>query len=433
MSVPVITNVESRRLFLARHGLAAPLKSRLTQAVLLETIHKLGFVQVDSISTVERAHHMILFARNHRYRPHRLAKLHEQDAAVFENWTHDAAYLPTAFYPYWMRVFERRREALHGRFHRYHGPAFAAKQQEVLARIAADGPMMARNFEDRPDPNSGKWGWNWHPSKAALEYLWRTGGLVVARREGFQKVYDLPERVIPGYASLAPVSDAALVDWACSAALERLGFATPGELAAFWDVISSAEAAHWCDAQPADALVMVQCACADPDGKGRHAYARPETVEKLRDLAPPPGVVRVLSPFDPIIRDRRRAQALFGFDYRIEVFVPAAKRRYGYYVFPLLEGGRFIGRVDMKRDRDADTLRVVALWLEPRLTLTSGRLAKLEKAFTEVAAFAGVSTVQFDNGWERSAPPTPAISDRQPAVPPGPPRRQRPACPRGRP
>lgn len=401
MTAVTLSNGQARRLFLERHGLGEPLKARLTHASLLETIHRLGFVQVDSISTVERAHHMILHARNHTYRPHRLAHLHEREAAVFENWTHDAAYLPTAFYPCWMRVFERRREHLHGRFHRYHGSAFAAKQQEVLARIAAEGPMMARDFEDRPDPDSEKWGWNWHPSKAALEYLWRTGGLVVARREGFQKVYDLPERVIPGYAAMQPVSDAELVDWACSTALERLGFATPGELAAFWDVISPAEAAAWCEAQPAGALVEVVCACAMAEGKDKRAYARPETVEAVRDLTPPPGAIRVLSPFDPAIRDRKRAETLFGFGYRIEIFVPAAKRQYGYYVFPLLEGERFIGRLDMKRDREADALRVAALWLEPRLTLTPGRLAKLEKALGEVAAFAGVAGVRFEDGWQR--------------------------------
>lgn len=401
MTTVALTNQEARRLFLHRHGLAGPLKPRLTQASLLESIHGLGFVQVDSISTVERAHHMILHARNHGYRPHRLAGLHERDGAVFENWTHDAAYLPTAFYPSWMRVFERRREKLHGRFHRYHGPAFAAKQQEVLSRIAAEGPKMAREFEDKPDPDSEKWGWNWHPSKAALEYLWRTGGLVVARREGFQKVYDLPERVVPGFNGMQAVSDAELVNWACSTALERLGFATPGELAAFWDVISPAEAAAWCDGQPAGALVEVACASATADTKDKHAYARAETVEDLCDLAPPPGAIRVLSPFDPAIRDRKRAETLFGFDYRIEIFVPAAKRQYGYYVFPLLEGERFIGRLDMKRDRETDALRVAALWLEPRLKLTPGRLAKLEKALAEVAAFAGVSAVRFEDGWLR--------------------------------
>jgi len=145
----------------------------------------------------------------------------------------------------------------------------------------------------------------------------------------------------------------------------------------------------------------VQWAGADADAKESKALARPETLETLSHIMPPPGAMRVLSPFDPAIRDRKRAEALFGFDYRIEIFVPAAKRQYGYYVFPLLEGERFVGRIDMKHDREADALRVTALWLEPRLKLTAGRMAKLEKALAEVADFAGVSQVVFEDGWAR--------------------------------
>ncbi|MGY9054378.1 MAG: winged helix-turn-helix domain-containing protein [Alphaproteobacteria bacterium] len=398
MTVVPIANADARRLFLARHGLAQPLRTKLTQAGLQQLIHGIGFVQVDSISTVERAHHMILFARNHTYRQHQLARLHERDAAVFENWTHDASILPTDFYPYWMRVFERRRERLHQRFNQYHGSAFVEKLQQVLAQITAKGPQMAREFEDKPDPNSTKWGWNWHPSKAALEYLWRTGGLVVAKREGFQKVYDLPQNVLPGHADLRAVSDAELVDWACSTALDRLGFATPGELAAFWGAISVAEAAAWCAAQLEGNLVDVECASTDAGGKPRKSFMRADSLASLQDAPSAPGAVRVLSPFDPAIRDRKRAQALFGFDYRIEIFVPEAQRRYGYYVFPLLEGDRFIGRIDMKRDRDADALVVSGLWLEPRLKLTAGRFAKLEKALDAVAGFAGVRRVVYGDG-----------------------------------
>ena len=403
MSEPRIPNAAARRLFLARHGLAEPLKARLSQAGLARRIEGLGFVQVDSIATVERAHHMILAARNHTYRQQQLGRLHERDGAVFENWTHDAALIPTVFYPQWLRVFERRRERLHGRFHRYHGPAFQARIQHVLGEIAANGPRMARDFDDKPDPNSEKWGWNWHPSKAALEYLWRIGGLAVARREGFQKVYDLPERVIPGLEAMHAVCDAQLVDWACSAALDRLGFATPAELAAFWDVITLAEAKAWCESQPADRLAAATVEGATADAKPRRVFVRPETLDALADQPSPPGAIRVLSPFDPAIRDRRRALHLFGFDYRIEIFVPAAKRQYGYYVFPLLEGDRFIGRIDMKCDRSAGALDVQALWLEPRLQLTARRQARLEQALQQVATFAGVDAVRFADGFRKGA------------------------------
>lgn len=131
---------------------------------------------------------------------------------------------------------------------------------------------------------------------------------------------------------------------------------------------------------------------------------RPETLESLLDQPTPPGAIRVLSPFDPAIRDRRRALHLFRFDYRIEIFVPAAKRQYGYYVFPLLEGDRFIGRIDMKSDRDAGVLGVRALWLEPRLKLTSARSRKLEQALDAVRAFSGVDAVRFDDGFLKDGP-----------------------------
>ena len=403
LTPPLIVNAAARRLFLARHGLAKSPRARLTQTGLADIINGLGFVQLDSIQTVARAHHMILFARNQTYRSSQLDRLHAREAAVFENWTHDAALLPTAFYPYWMRVFERRRMRLHDRFRRYHGDAFWAKQQQVLAQIARNGPQMARDFDDEPDPASEKWGWNWHPSKAACEYLWRTGGLAVARREGFQKVYDLPERVIPDHGRLRPVSDAELVEWACSGALDRLGFASVRELAAFWDAVTPTEAAAWCRAQNVGGrLTEVAIASAGYGGAKRHmAFMRPETLASLDDTASLPGAVRLLSPFDPVVRDRRRAKALFGFDYRIEIFVPAQRRRYGYYVFPLLEGDRFVGRLDAKCDRNADALITSGLWLEPRLKLTAGRLARLEEALARLAAFAGVNGVWFADAWRR--------------------------------
>lgn len=117
-------------------------------------------------------------------------------------------------------------------------------------------------------------------------------------------------------------------------------------------------------------------------------------------MAPkPPGRIRVLSPFDPAIRDRKRTERLFGYRYRIEVFVPAPKRRYGYYVFPLLEGCNLIGRVDMKCQRDTGVLNVAALWLEPKVRASKGRLQRLEAEFARVARFVGCHTVEYAADW----------------------------------
>lgn len=252
---------------------------------------------------------------------------------------------------------------------------------------------MSRALASDEKKGGSGW-WDWHPSKTALEYLWRTGQLAVARREGFQKVYDLCERVIPAEHRASGIDDDELIDWCCRSALERLGFATSGELAAFWGIISAAEARQWFDANAsAFPKVMVE-AC---DGsRPREAVIDPAVADLAADDIAPPARVRVISPFDPVVRDRKRLMRLFGFDYRIEVFVPAEKRQYGYYVFPLLEGDRFIGRIDMKCDRRNDVLQVANVWWEDKVRRSKQRIRQLEAELARVGKFAGCSDVRFD-------------------------------------
>jgi uncharacterized protein YcaQ len=223
--------------------------------------------------------------------------------------------------------------------------------------------------------------------------------VAVARREGFRKIYDLAERVHPeAHAAPEPDPDAHL-DWACAGALDRLGFATPGELAAFWALVPPEAAKAWVRANRA-ALEEVRIEAAD--GSLRPSLARPGLADLAAAAPEPPGRLRVLSPFDPVLRNRDRARRLFGFDYRIEIFVPAPRRRYGYYVFPLLEGDRFVGRIDMKAHRDEGALRVAALWPEPGVAFGKGRMARLEAELGRVARFAGCDRVAFGDGWLRS-------------------------------
>ena len=393
----VIPNRQARRLFLHLQGLSAPPAARLTRPGLLALIARLGFVQVDSINTVERAHHMILFARNQTYAPADLARLVEQERALFENWTHDAAILPTEFYPWWALRFERDAARLRARWRGWHSDAFEPMLDDILAHVRTRGPAMARQL--RPPRAAaalpGGW-WDWHPSKTALEYLWRTGRLAVARREGFQKVYDLAERVIP--AALREPAAGDYVDWFCAGALDRLGIATAGEIAAFWDAVTPDEARAWCAARRAGGeLIEVEIEPADGT-RPRAAFARPDILARIADAPDPPSRLRVLSPFDPLIRDRARARRLFGFDYRIEVFVPAAKRTHGYYVFPLLQGDALIGRIDMKCDRTAGTLRVTGLWLEPGIRPTAARNRALEAELDRLRRFTGMDRVERGEG-----------------------------------
>lgn len=397
-----LTNPQARRLFLHRHALAEAPTGPAKGADLLQLIERLGFVQLDSINTLARAHDLILFSRRQSYRPRALKRLHETDRALFEHWTHDAAVVPMAYYPWWHLRRQRDAEKLRAQWRNWRRDGFEDQLQVVLDQIRKQGPVSASDVGSGEKRGSGGW-WDWHPSKTALEYLWRSGALCVVARDGFKKRYDLTERVIDDALCALPLGAdhvAQTVDWCCAGALDRLGFATAAELAAFWDHITLAEAREWCAREMAQGkLEPIEITCAD--GSARACYARPGIGTDPGLAAELPKRMRLLSPFDPALRDRKRALRLFGFDYRIEVFVPEAKRTYGYYVFPLLEGDRMVARVDMKAFRDADVLRVKALWPEPGIKWGKGRQAAFEAELARVLRLAGVSRYSFDDGWRR--------------------------------
>ena len=401
MTLPLIGNRDARRIFLHRFLLSDAPQGPASGNDLLQLIQGLGFVQLDSINTVARAHDLILFSRRQRYRPQALKTLYERDGALFEHWTHDAAVIPMGYYPHWELRRQRDAQMLRQRYKNWHQHDFEGRFQTVLDQIRAQGPVSSSDVgQDEPRSNGG-W-WDWHPSKTALEYLWRAGALCVVGRDGFQKRYDLTERVIDAALcdpSQAP-DEAQTIDWCCNGALDRLGFATPGELAAFWAHISPAEAKAWVQREQAAGRVE-QVQIAGADGTVHRSFARPGLAsDPARDMAPT-ARLRVLSPFDPALRDRKRAERLFGFRYRIEMFVPAPKRVYGYYVFPILQGDSIIARVDMKAHRDRDTLVVRALWPEPGSRWGKGKQAAFEAELARIIRLAGVSQIAFEDGWLR--------------------------------
>ena len=391
----LIPNDQARRIFLERQRLSGPPGRALSKPDLLQLIDDLGFVQVDSIATVERAHHMILFSRNQTYRREHLTALLEKDGELFEHWTHDASIIPSKLFRYWKHRFRRREPVLAERWRKWHGEGFDSAFNETFEHISTNGAIMSRDMKV-DDHKSGGW-WNWHPNKTALEYYWHTGKLAIAGRVNFQKIYDLAERVIASHHYEPEVSHAEFVDWACRSALDRLGFATSGEIAAFWDIVTPDEAKDWVK-DHRDELVDVLIGTAD-GSKPRASVAFTGFPENLGDIPEPPARVRVLSPFDPLLRNRDRAERLFDFFYRIEVFVPEPKRQYGYYVFPLLEGDRMIGRIDMKADRKTGSLDVKRLWLEKGIRASAGRLEKLDAELQRVGRFAGVERVTYLDGW----------------------------------
>jgi len=390
-ALPLVPVEVARRLLLDAQGLAADPRRAATPAALYELIERMGFVQMDSINVVERAHHLTLASRLDGYRPPLLRRLLERERKLFEGWTHDASAIPTVWFPYWKVRFARYPKYGHLWWRQRLGPDPEGVTARTLDRVTREGPLGSKDFAAETPAGPGNW-WGWRPEKAALEHLWRTGSLAVARRIHFNKVYDLTARVLPAAAALPRPSDAEHLAWACRTALARLGFATPQELADFWDAVTPAEAKRWCErAAKRGEIVPVLVATAD-GSRPRPAYALPDWEERAAAAPAAPPRIRLLSPFDPILRDRRRTQRLFAFDYRLEVFVPARERRHGYYILPLLEGDRLVGRVDPKLDRKAGHLEIRRVWWEPKVRPGGGRRAALEAAVARLARSVGAAT-----------------------------------------
>lgn len=387
-----LTNTQARHLILHLQGLTHPPHIAHGDGELEALVEQLGFVQQDSIRWVERAHHMTLFARNQTYRPKHLEGLHE-GGVLFENWTHDASLIPSKFWTYWKHKFARDEIRLRKKFTRWQGEGFEKQIRGLRKRIEQDGVLRARDLE-KPKGQKLEM-WQWHDGKAAMEFMWRTGQLAVPRREGFQKVYDLAERVIPQEHFNAEVSHEEFIDWACRSALDRLGFGTARDIAKYWDLISIAEVNEWLSShgrQETQKIMVQPC----DKSKPREFIARLDVENLLNNLPNIPSRMRALSPFEPVIRDRNRLSWLFGFDYTIEIYVPPEKRKYGYYVFPLLEKDKLIGRIDCQARRGDDCLYVTQIWLEPKARWSKAKSDKLEAELVRQARLCGVKKLVWD-------------------------------------
>ena len=266
--------------------------------------------------------------------------------------------------------------------------------RHVKGRLRREGPLMARDFEAPAGTRRESW-WGWTPQKTAREFLWHTGGLTIAGRRNFHKISDLSARVHPELSRSRTPGRNQHLEWACSTAIERLAVASAGEIAAFWDAVTPGEATIWCRrAERRGEIVAVSVEDA-ADGRPRAAWAVADWERRLAAAAEPPAGLRLLSPFDPVIRDRRRLERRFGFAYVFEAFVPARKRRWGYYVLPILEGDRFVGRIDAKTHRDRDLLEVRRLHWEPSVRPTLTRRRELEDALGVLAKRVGARSIDL--------------------------------------
>lgn len=381
-----ISNRAARRLWLSLQGLAA---SPVGKIDVLEIIKKLGFVQLDSIRNVTRAHHHILWSRNQNYREPMIDHMLSSERSIFEHFTHDASVLPMDYYPMWSRQFARL-EARVSKSEAYRQAKQDGDHDAIKKRIRTEGALSTRAFESKIVGQKEMW--DRPPHKRALDHMWYAGELATAHRSNFIKFYDLKERVVPQVHLNGRPTDSEQIDWLCNGALNRLGFATSGELQRFWNAVSGSEVRRWlADASHELRSVEVEAAIGD-----WMKCLAPSNIEELMDgVTNPTSRLRIINPFDPIARDRDRLSRLFGFDYRIEIFVPPAKRKWGYYVYPLLEGDRFVGRAELKSDRKNGVLVVKQLWAEKGVAWTEKRAHKLDAELQRLGGLVDATEIKW--------------------------------------
>lgn len=379
-----INNRLARNLWLYTHGLSTPPTGQLD---LIAAIRQLGFVQIDTIQVVARAHHHILWSRNNNYREPMLNKLLADEREIFEHFTHDAAVIPMDYLPMWRRQFLRMKDQLDRS--KWNDAMLGATDREAIkARISLEGPLSTQAFDTKTV--GPKKMWSRPPHKLALDYMWYSGELATSHRKGFTKFYDLSENVFPVKFKNIQLSEIEQIDWLCSSALRRLGVGTLGEVQKFWDAVTLAEVKDWVQ-RADDKIVNIEVQASDKSWSD--AIALKDAVTGFSEIHIPTSRLRILNPFDPAIRDRIRLNRLFGFDYRVEMFVPKIKRKWGYYVYPVLEKDRFVGRIELKSNRHNSTLSVLNIWQENGVNWSQKRFEKLNSEINRLARFISVSEV----------------------------------------
>ena len=388
MSPLRIQNNIARQLWLESQGLSVSPTGSLD---LLGMIKKLGFVQLDSIQVVSRAHHHILWSRNQNYREPMLDSLLANDRSIFEHFTHDASIIPMDFLPFWKRQFCRKKEQL-DRDKWLNSLPDKDARDVIKERINQHGALSTHAFDTKI--TGPKKMWSRPPHKLALDYMWYAGELATSHRINFNKYYDIAERIFPKNLRDLDISNEDQIDWLCSAALDRMGFGSPSELQQYWDAVSVKEVIEWLkSAQARVQDVEIETS----EGQWIKGVAPANIEDRLTALKYPTSRLRIINPFDPVIRDRNRLKRLFGFDYRVEMFVPATKRVWGYYVFPILEGCRFVGRIEVKGDRKNSVLSVIKFWPENGITWQKSRYRKLSSELKRMQRFIGVNRVEWND------------------------------------
>ena len=381
-----------RSLALSHQGLTGKRKLGTGLAGVEKTLKQLGYIQIDTISVVARAHHHTLFTRVSKYQEPMLNRLVAQRRA-FEYWCHAASYLPIREYRFalpMMRAVAR-------------GELWSRRCDEKLRswvrdRIRAEGPLFARDFEDPREQRKG-W-WDWKPAKRALEQLFLEGELMSVDRQGFQKRYDLVERFLPADIDTSEPTADEHADYVIDVGLTAHGFGTEKTVAYFRrDARVRTAIRRRLAARAASGELVVR-----RSPTGERIYAREQSLDQRpRRMA---DVVHILSPFDNTVIQRERCASVFDFDYTIECYVPEAKRQFGYFVLPIVFRDRFVGRMDCKAHRSTGRFEIKALFLESlERSISDAFLPAFATAVTDYAAFTGCTEIEVGKveptAWQR--------------------------------
>lgn len=378
----------ARRIALAAQGFGQPMPSKVTSAHLRKTIGKLGLHQIDSVNVLTRAHYLPAFSRLGSYD----RSLLERDAwgpkrqrRLFEYWAHEASLLPLDVHPdfRWRMAKAERGEIGYQALRRF-ATERRGEAQAVLERVSKEGPLTSADFEN--GKRTRGW-WAWSDTKHALEWLFWSGLITTAtRRNSFARVYDLPERVFPQAILDMPTPDAATAQRRLiERAARALGVATATELRDYFR-LKPAEADHAIADLAEEGIVLP----AKVEGSGLKMWLHHEArfPRRVRRAA-------LLAPFDPLVWERTRTERLFGFRYRIEIYVPQAMRTHGYYVLPFMMDEALVARVDLKADRLQGTLRANKISFEQNAPPETRE--RLTNELQRMAGWLGLAKVEISS------------------------------------
>lgn len=381
---------EARALMIAAQGLDRPLDRPAVKADVLAAIRRMRLLQIDTINVIARSPYIVLWSRLGDYDPKWLDQL-QAEGALFEYWSHAYCYLPIEDYPLY------RRKMLDTMGDDVWPARWAVKWsrenpeviQRVLEHLHENGEVRSADFDNSTKPPGG-W-WNWKDEKNALEALLMTGDLMVASRRNFQRVYVLREKILPAWDdSNLPTGEEVRRTMALRA-VRCLGVATPSWVSGYFHLPKTGMPKLLQALASEGALLPVEV-----EGLAGRAYLHPENLSLRQEIASggrQPRLTTLLSPFDPVVSDRQRARDVFDFDYTIEVYTPAAKRRYGYLNLPILHNGRLVGRLDPKAHRGQGFFEVKTLHLEPGVEIDDELIAGLAGALGNLAAWHGTPAV----------------------------------------